>query len=90
MCSSEKPSKVPVHTANADMYHFVLSLVVLCGAGFLLYLDKGDSMPMVAIGAVLGFWFTRGGAVTGGILVDQTAQHAAQNTAAALSEGKAA
>lgn len=69
-----------------DTFHFVLALIVLLGGGFLIWGDKGDSLPYAAVGMVLGFYFTRAGSQAGAGIADTAAQHAAANTAA-LTEG---
>lgn len=69
----EHPAEVPVAGAPSqqaasaaltgntllDLYHFIISLVVLVGGGFMAYNGKADGLAPAAIGAVLVFWFQR-------------------------------
>lgn len=38
---------------------FVLSLVIIMGGGFLLYVNRAPDIAITAITAVIAFWFTR-------------------------------
>lgn len=47
-----------------NLYHFIISLVVLVGGGIMAYNGKADGLAPAAIGAVLVFWFQRSGTGT--------------------------